>query len=184
MQYETICESNKAEVLRHFIRIEATRSKYADERDDMINWTRLPVPDFIQKVYNFAETRDDENPTLVWTIGIGENCDRPRKVRRWILANINFDCLYTCGIKEEVDSDLDSVKGNLKCFVNGGYAIKHCCEFCTNRVPIDEERVIIGIAHCTNNRDGEIEIVDGCHRSIAMLANEIEHSQAYIAELS
>ena len=183
MTYEIIRESNKVEVLKHFIRIEATLCECKDKRKEMINWTCLPDPDFIQKVHNFAETRDDENPTLVWTIGIGNNRDRPQKVRRWILANINLDCLYTCGINKKVNSDLDSVKGNLKCFVNEGYATKHCCEFCTSSVPIDEKRMIIGIAHPTDNRDGEIEIVDGCHRVIAMLANGIEDSQAYVAEL-
>ena len=183
MQYETICESDKVEVLRRFIRIEATRSEYANKQDDLRNWIRLSDPDFIQKVRNFEKKRPDENPAILWTIGTEKDRNRPQKVRRWVLANVNLDCLYTCGINDEVNSDIDSVKGNLKCFMNEGYATKHCCEFRIGRVPINEKRVIIGIVHCTDNRDGEIEIVDGCHRVIAMLANGIEYSQAYIAEL-
>ena len=183
MTYEKVRASNTNEVLRHFICIEATRSKYVNERDDMINWTRLSASDFIQNVRNFEKKRRDENPAIVWTIGTENNPNRPQEVQHWILANINLGDLYTCGINKKVDSDLDSVKGNLKCFVNEGYATKHCCEFCTSSVPIDEKRVIIGIAHPTHNRDGAIEIVDGCHRVIAMLTNGVEDSRAYIAEL-
>lgn len=183
MTYEKIRESDTNEVLRHFICIEATRSKYANKRDDMINWTRLSDTDFIQKVRNFEKKRSDENPAILWTIGTEKDCKRPQKVRRWILANINLGCLYTCGINSKMKSDLDSVKGNLKCFVNRGYTNKYD-EFCTNRVPTDEElKVIVGIAHDTDDRDGKIEIVDGAHRAIAMLANGIEYSQAHIAKL-
>lgn len=183
MRYEIIRESNVAWVLRHFIRIEAARSKYADKREEMISWTCLPDTAFIREVHNFAQMRDDENPTIVWIIGTNIN-KHYLKVQRWVLANINLDCLYTCGISSKMRSNLDSVNGNLKHFVDRGYATKHN-KFRINSVPSDGEvRIVIGIAHLKHDRDGEIELVDGAHRAIAMLANRISSSQAYIAELS
>ena len=183
MGYERIQECNAAEVLRHFVRLEASRSKYADKREEMINWISLPDIAFIQQVHNFAQVRDDENPTIVWTIG-SETNKHYLKVRRWFLAKINLECLYTCGISCKMRQDLDSVNGNLKKFVKEGYAKKYG-EFHMNFIPSDTEtRRVIGIAHLKPDRDGKIEIVDGVHRAVAMLANEISLSQAYIAELS
>jgi hypothetical protein len=82
MRYEIIHEINVAKVLRHFIRIEATRLKYADKREKMISWTCLPDTAFIREVHNFAQMRDDENPTIGWTIGTKIN-KHYLKVRRW-----------------------------------------------------------------------------------------------------
>lgn len=183
MKCETIGESNKIEVLKHYIRIEATKSKYEDNRKEIMSWVYLPDGDFIHKVRNFEKTRDDENPTIVWTIGTEKNPNRHQKVRRWILANINLGCLYTCGINPKMKCDLDSVNGNLRCFVNRKYAVRYK-EFRTDCIPTNTEASVIGIARCKDNRNGEVEIVDGCHRVIAMLANGIESTEAYIAILS
>lgn len=183
MNYETISESNKIEVLKHYICIEATKLKCEDKRNEMRSWVYLQDRDFILKVRNFEKSRDDENPTIVWTIGTEKNPNRPQKVRRWILAHINLGCLYSRGINPKMKSDLDSVNGNLRCFVNRKYAARYK-EFHTDRVPTNTEARVIGIVHCTDNRNGEIEIVDGCHRVIAMLGNAIESTEAYIAELS
>ena len=173
MQYETICESNKVEVLKHFIRIEATRSKYVDKREEMMGWICLDNPDeFIQEVRNFEKTRKDENPAILWTIGTEKDPVRPHKIRRWILAKVDLRSLYTLRINSKINPHLDLVNGNLERFVRRGYPAEHD-EFHTSHVPTNEKRVVIGIAHFKENRDGEIEIVDGCHRAIAMLTNEI-----------
>lgn len=182
MNYETISESNKIQVLKHFIWIEATKLQCEDIRNEMRSWVYLQDRDFIHKLRDFEKSRCDENPTFVWTIGTETNPN----CRCWILANINLGCLYTCGINSEnpkMKADLDSVNGNLRCFVNKELASNYK-EFGTDCVPFNTECRVIGIAHCKDYRNGEIEIVDGCHRVIAMLANGIESTEAYIAELS
>ena len=133
----------------------------------MLNWTSLPDDAFINKVHHFAEVWDDENPTVVWTIGTKAN-KHYQRVFRWILANVNLGCLYTCGISSKMQHDLDSVNGNLRRFVNHGYAIRYD-EFRIRSTPIAEElRIVIGIACVKYGRDGNIELVDGAHRAVAM----------------
>ena len=185
MTYEKICDSDKVGVLRHFIRVESTKSKYADRREELMGWIRLSDMDFINKVQNFEKERDDVNPAILWTIGTEKDLPRPPKVRCWILAKINLGSLYTCGINSEINAHLDllDVKGNLKSFVLGKYVHEHG-EIRTDSFPADKElTTFIGVAHPTSGLDGEIEVLDGNHRAMAMLANKSEHAEAFIAEL-
>ena len=154
-----------------------------------MSWIHLSDADFITKVQKLEKERDDDNPALGYTIGTNKNPTCWKKVKRWILANINLQSLYTWGIDPdnlELKRDLDSVKGNLKRFVKRKYAKKHNDEFCTDWNPTHEVfKLLICVSPNSpeKDRDGEIEIVDGCHRAVAMLENEIEHVKAYIAEL-
>ena len=101
------------------------------------------------------------------------------------LAKINLGSLYTCGINSDINAHLDllDVKGNLKSFVLKKYVHEHN-EICTDSTPSDKElTTFIGIAHRTEDRDGEIEVLDGNHRAMAMLASGGERAEAFIAEL-
>ena len=185
MTYEEICECNKVDVLKHFIRVELQKCDYKDKREEMMTWTYLPGQAFIDKVRDFEKQRCDENPIFGWAIGTEKNPTRHQEVKRWILAKINLGSLYTCGINSEINAHLDfpDVKGNLKSFVLGKYVHKHG-EICTDSFPVDKElTTFIGVAHHTADRDGEIEVLDGNHCAMAMLANGIERAEAYIAEL-
>ena len=150
-----------------------------------MTWTYFPGQAFIDKVCDFKKQRCDENPVFVWTIGTEKNATRYRKVKRWILARINLESLYTCGINSKINAHLElpDVRGNLRSFVLRGYVNEHS-EIRTDSAPTDKElTTFIGIAHRTDDRDGDIEVLDGNHRAMAMLANGIERAEAYIAEL-
>ena len=185
MSYEKICDSNKVTVLKHFIRVESTKNKHAEKREELMGWISLPDMDFIDRVRDFEKQRCDENPIFVWTIGTAKNSTRYQEVKRWILARINLGSLYTCGINSEINAHLDmlDVNGNLKSFVLGKYVHEHE-GICTDSFPADKElTTFIGVAHHTEDRDGEIEVLDGNHRAMAMLANGVERAEAFIAEL-
>lgn len=185
MSYEKICDSDKVKVLKHFIRVESTKNKYAQRREELMGWVHLPGIEFLDRVREFENQRRDENPIFVWTIGTEKNPTRYRKVKRWIVANIFLGSLYTCGINSCINAHLDlpDVNGNLKSFVLGEYVHEHE-EIRTDSFPADKElTTLIGVAHHTEDRDGGIEVLDGNHRAMAMLANGGERAEAFIAEL-
>lgn len=167
-----------ADVVRHFIRMEASREKYANKSGEMREWLKLPDSEFIQKVHEFERSRDDVNPALLWTIGTKGN-----EISCWTLKKVPLTDLYTCGINSKMKADIDSVQGNLKRFADAGLAKKYS-EFRVNSVPSQGDfRTLIGIAQSVDKRDGSIQIIDGCHRAIAMLANSIMKSDVYIGKL-
>ena len=84
MSYEKVCDSDKVKVLKHFIRVESTKKKYAERREELVDWINLLDIEFLNKVRDFEKQRCDENPIFVWTIGTGKNPNRHRKVKRWI----------------------------------------------------------------------------------------------------
>ena len=185
MSHEEICECNNVGVLKHFIRVESQKCDYKDKREEMITWISLPDQAFIDKVRDFEKQRTDENPIFGWTIGTEKNPTRWQEVKRWILAKIKLGSLYTCGINSEINAHLDmlGVNGNLKSFVLGKYVHEHE-GICMDSFPADKElTTFIGVAHHTEDRDGEIEVLDGNHRAMAMLANGVERAEAFIAEL-
>ena len=185
MSYEEICECNNVGVLKHFIRVESQKCDYKDKREEMITWISLPDQAFIDKVRDFEKQRTDDNPIFGWTIGTEKNPTRWQEVKRWILAKIKLESLYTCGMNSKINVHLDlpDVKGNLKSFVLKPHAHEHK-EICTDSVPTDKElTTFIRFVHHTAGRDDEIEVLDGNHRAMAMLANGCEHAKAYIAEL-
>ena len=189
MDLEIIRESSKAEVVRFFWNLEAKNCKHSvgEEIMQRLIWL-TDTPDFEQEVRNivkdcnFKKGKYRNNPTLVWTIGNEDNPNRPFKVRDWVLAKINLECLYTCGINEKINVHLDLVNGNLKSFVKQGYAREHP-EFQLDRKPPTSKAKIIGIAHRASEKQGTIELVDGAHRVVSMLHNNMEQSEAYIARL-
>lgn len=180
--YEIINESSIAKVLRHWIRLEANRSRYADRREEMLKWATLSDRRLIRRIRKFERTRDDDNPALGWTIGTRRNKNY-QKVSCWVLARVSLPHLYTCGISSAMKDDLNCVNGNLKRFVDEGYAAKYP-EFRLDSIPPEgEARTVIGIARVEYGQDGTIELIDGAHRVAAMLANGITVSDAYIGQI-
>lgn len=194
MNYNRIAQSSTIEVVKHFWRLEAADCKNEVDREKMMSLIGLQDPEELrQKVRDlekdctFAGGKYYDNPTLVWTTGTQKNPDGPCQVKNWVLAKINLGFLYTCGINPKMKYDLDSVKGNLSCFVKREYASKYNAskykEFQLDRIPTGLTATAIGVAHREPGRDGEIELIDGAHRVVSMLHNNIEQSEAYIAEL-
>jgi hypothetical protein len=171
------------DVLKHFIIMEASRKKYADRAEEMLGWLELSNDEFIQKVREYEIARDDDNPVFGWTIGTRKNSFY-KNISHWVLKEISLADLYTCGINSEMKADLDAVRGNLKRFVDTGCAAKYP-EFKLDSVPPQEEaKIFIGIARSDCNRDGSIELIDGVHRAVTILARGIVRSKAYIGALT
>ncbi len=189
MNYNRIAQSSTIEVVKHFWRLEAADCRDKVIVDKMMSMINIQAPEeFRPKVRDsvddrtFAKGKYYDNPTLVWTTGTEKNPDRPHQVQNWILAEIDLGCLYTSRINEEMEADLNTVNGNFKRFVEKGYACKYK-EFRLDRVPCGTEAIVIGIARRKPSRDGTVELIDGAHRVVSMLHNNIEQSEAYIAEL-
>jgi len=172
-----------ADVLRHFIIMEASRERYANNAEGMLSWIKLSDDKFIQKVREFEVTRDDDNPVLGWTIGTRRN-SLYKNISHWISAKVYLDDLYTCGINSEMKADLDAVRGNLKRFVDIGYAAKYSEFKLDSDLPQNEAKILIGIAQFYSDRDGTIELIDGAHRAVTMLSKGITKSKAYIGILT
>ncbi|MBI1923405.1 hypothetical protein HYR99_04050 [Candidatus Poribacteria bacterium] len=178
-RYCVIQEVRMREVLEHFLHLEITRPQYMNRRQEILGWLSLSDQQFFQRVRQFATERDDVPPALTWTVGTLENTFH-LQVRRWILAEVDLSLLYTCGLNPLVNDHLAVVRWNLKQF--GRFANQYP-EFQLNRVPSGEHQRIIGIVRHDPDRDGCIEIVDGAHRVVAMLANNIKQTIAFLGEL-
>lgn len=183
-EYEVIRQSNVTEVLKHFIQMEASRPKYTNRKKEMLEWITFPDAAFIKEVEKFKEGRcaeGEENPTFVWTIGTSKN-KHYLKVSRWVLANVNLQCLYTQGINPAMRNEIEAVGGNLKRFVECGYA-RNYSEFQVSlNLPPEEARIFVGIAHHKHDRNGKIELIDGAHRVVAMMSGGLTSAKAYIAQ--
>jgi hypothetical protein len=177
--YTVIREASVCEVLKHFIRTERTRQHYAYLSKELAAWLDIDGQQFLARMRAFADERDDINPTLTWTVGTRGNKHHER-VLRWVLAQLRLAALYSCGINDAMKDDLDAVSGNLAAFV--ARADKHP-EFQLGAVPDGDLRIVIAVAGAQASRDGTIEVVDGAHRAVAMLAIGITETTAFLAEL-
>ena len=189
MNLENLRKSSVVETVKHFWQLELVECKHEVDREKMLNLIRIEDPkEFKQKVRdllkdrNFAKGKYYDNPTLVWTTGTEKNPNRPCQVQNWILAEINLGCLYTSRINKKMEADLNAVNGNLKRFVERKYAPKYK-EFQLDRVPSGSAATVISVARRKPGREGEIELIDGAHRVVSMLYNNMEQSEAYIAKL-
>lgn len=146
--------------------------------------------DFFRQYRSYADVckiEKRESPVLVWTVGVSGD-DSYEKVDKWYLTKINLNELYSCAMGQDIQSDLDTVQGNLKDFA--ALVKNDPCrypEFNLACFPEDEEKqTVIGVAHSTcdrqgNIRKGSIELIDGARRTVSMLANGLTHAPAYIA---
>ena len=175
-RYDILRESHVAEILRHYI----CTGRQTKERSKRLKWLHLSDKRLLQKFHELDKTQINDEPTLLWAVG-----PRAERVSRWVLANsIHLADLYSCGIRSEMKGDLDCVKGNLKQFVKTGCFRKYD-DFKRPSIPREgKARTVIGVAHFKSDRHGRIELVDGAHRVVALLANDIESCRAYIGEIN
>jgi hypothetical protein len=169
-----------AEVVRHFLRLEAQRSKYSGRKDELLSWCELPDSEVLEKAKGFAEERDDVNPVLVYTIGIRKD-DRNERVASWTRERIKCRDVFTSGISSRMRSDIDAVRGNIFAFAQGP-ASKYS-EFRPLAALCEITSTVIVVAHRVEGKDGEYEAIDGAHRLVALCRAGVQEVDAYVAHM-
>ncbi len=168
-----------AEVVRHFLRLEATHPKYAGRQDELLAWCKLSDAEVLDRVRGFAGERDDINPALVYTVGV-RNDTRHSQVSTWTRERVMCEDIYTCGISSCMRTDIDAVRGNLLEF-------SYCCnkypEF-RPLLPLTEiSSIVILVDHQKPDRNGQYEVIDGVHRLAALCCAGIQDVEAYVAHM-
>ncbi|HUB66777.1 MAG TPA: hypothetical protein VL981_04765 [Candidatus Methylacidiphilales bacterium] len=131
-----------------------------------------------EHIRKFAERKQNGSPIFPWTVGYREN-ESYRQIKRWVYADVDIERLYTCGIdpnKVSMKADLIKARGNLNKFAKC-YAHKYP-EFEPREVPV-EKQVIFGIKKEETDKNGTIELLDGAHRTVAMLRNGDTRSKGF-----
>jgi hypothetical protein len=179
--YEVLRDATLREVLESFLRTEASRPECAAQRDaiDACFAPTLDDDGFIKRVRDFATARNDVNPVLTWTIGTLQNKHHER-VSRWVLAKMDIDSLFSCGINPTMKADLDAVQGNLARFSTVAHRYP---EFRMGILPKGDQATIIAVARECGGRNGTIEVIDGAHRVVAMAGGRVQNTPAFLAEL-
>lgn len=176
---ETTCSVD--EVLCCFLQIESQKPNAGHFLDLLQRIRGLPGEQSRRRVREFAEKTKNGSPIFPWTVGIN-NDERWKNVRRWIYTDVELNQLYTCGINPStMKESLTKVHGYLvkftRCFAH------NFPEFRLDQIPPEKLRTIFGVKRRDNNKDGSIELIDGAHRAVAMLHNNIVESKGFIAEL-
>ncbi len=175
----------RRQVAEYFLRLEA------DKNDILAIKLASDIfsndADFFQQYRAYANVCKNEkrdSPVLVWTVGVPGD-DRFQDIKEWRLEKVNLDELYSCAMGRNMKTELDAVKGNLKTLTAlmknnpSNYP-----EFDLSRIPSDNEKQIaIGVAHSITGRQGSIELIDGAHRVVSMIANDVSYIFAYLAVL-
>jgi ParB-like nuclease domain len=169
-----------AEVVRHFLRLEAGRSKFANRKDELFSWCELSDSEVMAKARRFAEERDDVNPVLVFTVG-ARGDDHSSRVASWTRERIKCRDIFTSGISSRMRPDIDAVRGNMLAFALGP-AMKYS-EFRPLSPLCDISSIVILVAHRRQTRDGQYEVIDGAHRLVALCRAGAEEVDAYVAHM-
>jgi hypothetical protein len=175
--YQVIREATLREVLEHFLRAEMVRPKYTERREHLVEWLTLDDAAFLQRMREFAASRDDVNPVLTWTVGTRANRHH-ESVRRRILARVPISTLYSCRINEATMADLNAVHGNLARFSKIAHKYP---EFRMDSVLAPDQLTIIAVAREHAGRDGTVELLDGVHRVVPMAGAGIPEVMAFLA---
>ena len=169
-----------AEVMRHFLRIEASHVKYHTRRNEILSWGSLPDEQLLERARCFANERDDTNPTLAYTIGT-KKADYSSRIAYWKHESINCAEIYTCGIAPQMCHDIAAVTGNLRDFALK-FSSKYS-EFTCNQPLFQNDVVIIVVAQRKQGKNGTYELVDGAHRLVAICLGGVEAVEAYVGYL-
>jgi hypothetical protein len=168
------------EIVRHFLRLEATRKKYSDRSGELLAWCSLPDSEVMAKARQFTKERYDVNPALLYTVGIGED-NRHTSVKSWTRERVQCREIYTCGISSSMRPDIDSVRGNLIEF-----ALQSASKYPEFR-PLsnlsDATSIVILVHHRRDDRAGDYEVIDGVHRLVALCRAGIQDVEAYVAHM-
>ena len=175
-----IKDASTADVVRHFLRMEASRESIRRQWPESVEWIKLPDEELLITAREFALERE-ENPALAWTVGTADNSFY-KMVKAWSLSEIRLDELYTCGVRKNMEPDLNAVAGNLKRFFDTGRANSYPSDFEIRAAPV-ERQLLMCIDNSRDDKDGCLELIDGAHRAIAMIADGTETCRAYVATL-
>jgi len=169
-----------AEVVRHFLRLEATRSKYSNRKEELLAWCGLSDSEMMVNVRRFAGERDDVNPVLVYTVGVRGD-DRSSQVAGWTRGRIKCGDIFAPHISSQMQPDIDEVRGNILAFAKG-LASKYS-EFRPLAALCEDTSILIVVAHRVPSKDGEYEVIDGVHRLVALCRAGIQEVEAYVAHM-
>jgi hypothetical protein len=169
-----------AEVVRHFLKVEATRPKFSHRKNELLSWCELPEPEVMVNGRRFAEEREDVNPALVYTVGTPKD-DRSSQVAFWSREWIQCRDIFAWSISPRMQSDIDRVRGNILAFALG--PAKAYSEFRPLSSLSDLSSIVILVAHGGRDRDGKYEVVDGAHRLVALCRAEVKEVEAYVAHM-
>jgi hypothetical protein len=167
----------KAEVVRHFLRLEARREEYRDRMKDILSWCELPDEQLLKRTRAFADERNDTNPALAYTVGTPK-ADFSSRIVLWKRGRICCSEAYTCGISPAMSRDIDAVAGNV-CEFASRFATNYV-EFRDARLPQGEAAVIIAVAQTKQGKNGKYELIDGVHRLVALCRCGVEAVEGYI----
>ncbi len=174
------CIVSREEVLLHFLCMEG---KTEELLRSYLKWEihdQSKTANAEQPLKAYVNSRSDVNPALVYLIGTDTD-KRYENVDSWCLKWISMADIYTCGINEAVNSDLDDVKGNLSEF-----ALKHAHkypEFSLHKANNGEEVVIIVAEQTQNGKNGTYELLDGAHRLVNICRRDGKEILAYVAKM-
>jgi hypothetical protein len=171
---------SRADVVRYFLRLEATRPKYAERKRELLAWCELSDSEVLAKAAHFAEERDDVNPALVYTVGV-RNDVRHTGVASWTRERVRCMDIYTCGISSCMRDDIDAVRGNVAAFAS--QSSSKYPEFRPVAKLSEISSRIILVHHQRPHRNGQYEAVDGVHRLVALCCAGVQDVEAYVAHL-
>jgi hypothetical protein len=169
-----------AEVVRHFLRLEARRPKYSDRRDELLAWCELSDSAVMMNATRFANERDDVNPVFVYTGGITGD-DRSSRVAAWSRERIKCGDIFAPSISPQMQDDINEVRGNILAFAQGP-ATKYS-EFRPLVALCEVTGILIVVGHRVQGMVGEYEIIDGVHRLVALCRARIQETEAYVAHI-
>ena len=170
----------KAEVVRHFLRLEASRQKYRHIKEKILSWCELPDQETFEKARHFADEREDVNPTLAYTVGTPK-ADFSERINFWKRERIKCSEVYTCGISPRMLPDIRGVAGNVRDFALGSAATFQEFNGCP---PISgDAAIIIVVAQLKPGMKGVYELLDGAHRLIAICRAGAEEIEAYVGHI-
>jgi ParB-like nuclease domain len=173
---------SKANVVRHFLRLEAIRPQYSARKTEILQWCELPDSELLTQARGFGEERrkllGEINPVFVYTVGVA-NDNRYTCVSSWSRSRILCKNIYVFSISPAMSSDLDAVRGNVLQFALNSAAKYR--EFRPLSTLSDDLGTLIVVAQQRPNRDGVYELIDGAHRLVALCRAAVEDVEAYVA---
>ncbi len=171
------------DVLKYFLETEILKSTSSELSDLLSNWDPSNEQQLTDAVRAYIATRNDTNPCLIWTVGI-RNDRRFELVDHWKLEEVNLASLYIPAMTDKVKDLLEKSQYNLKVLHTNHVedpAFKN--EFLNLDLPHENLRTLILLRHSSIKYKGDYELVDGAHRTIAMIHNKQTTANAFVAIL-
>lgn len=168
-----------ADVVRHFLRREASKPEYTGQGGSIRSWCELLDDQLIERARQFARERPDTNPALAYMVGM-PGAEFSRKIAKWERLTVRTADVYVWAMAPLVDEDLSKVRGNLSAFAHR-FAAQYPDEFPAGRpLPAGDDAVIIAIAQRRDSKEGAFELVDGAHRLVSMCRQGVSTVEAIL----